>query len=552
MIKFTQIIIISIIFSANLFAVEKANHYKSGTFLSLDEKNKILRYFGYDSTGRPKHHKSIIAPGGFFIIHYDTSGAHSVDLTDENSNNIPDYVDSVAYYFDMVKNYYVNELNYLSPPNDPHYDGSEHYDVYIKDVGDGDPFGSYPRSSGGYYGITYNDFEIKPRRRFLRFTSFIVIDNNFAITDSIRDEINETTTRSYYETGMMGMKITVAHELHHAIQYAYGKADPFVITLAEMSSVWMENRIFPGSEDYWQYANSLLKNPQRYPFGITSAKTGYNHSVFAHYLYKTFGDGIIRRMWELIYDEELPFKALDSSLVERGSSLDSAWQDFMPWLYYTGDRARDGYLDDAENFREIRFDYDLKFEEPSIILTGYLKAYEIKAIRVIFPETGIRTSDTVDIMLSSLDLDAASHNSPRNSSYSIVFLSYPDDGAKKIEGTDYYYVISGSSNIEYKFFIYSGNKTYDIKSPYPNPFKLSSHDRLFFPVPEGLQLGANVRLSIYSSDMIEQFSGEFHVVSDNNKRSIMLDDIDFLKSGVYLYSVKYNDRQKFGKFAVTE
>ncbi|HRS02636.1 MAG TPA: hypothetical protein P5545_08830, partial [Bacteroidota bacterium] len=79
-----------------------ANDNKCLTFQIKDTKNKILKNIYYDNAGRPINQKTFPSPSGLFLIHYDTSGVHSVDLTDNNYNGIPDFVDSIAYYCDYV------------------------------------------------------------------------------------------------------------------------------------------------------------------------------------------------------------------------------------------------------------------------------------------------------------------------------------------------------------------------------------------------------------------------------------------------------------------
>ena len=112
-----------------------------------------------------------------FMIHYDTSGVNAVQKIDSNKNGIPDYVDSVSYYFDYVYNEYINKMGYLSPYPEDVGGGSAHYDVYLIELG----IGNYGETS---YGFTEAEYEILPRRNFPRYNTFILIDNNFSPTDS--------------------------------------------------------------------------------------------------------------------------------------------------------------------------------------------------------------------------------------------------------------------------------------------------------------------------------------------------------------------------------
>ncbi|HPD34389.1 MAG TPA: hypothetical protein PKV40_08615, partial [Candidatus Kapabacteria bacterium] len=122
-----------------------ANDNKCLTFQIKDTKNKILKNIYYDNAGRPINQKTFPSPSGLFLIHYDTSGVHSVDLTDNNYNGIPDFVDSIAYYCDYVYQKEVIEFGFLSPIGDSSNGGSDAYDVYLQNIGDRD---LYPDSNG--------------------------------------------------------------------------------------------------------------------------------------------------------------------------------------------------------------------------------------------------------------------------------------------------------------------------------------------------------------------------------------------------------------------
>ncbi len=133
---------------------------------------------------RPTPTNSMVTPSGKYKIHYFQTGpdAPAYDL-----NLLAQAVDSV-YRFE------IEFLGYGFPPGDSLYNpngdygGDNKYDIYILNL-------------SGVYGYTQFEIEVQPGSD--RYTSYMVIDNDFT---------------GYYTSGINGARVTVAHEFHHAIQ----------------------------------------------------------------------------------------------------------------------------------------------------------------------------------------------------------------------------------------------------------------------------------------------------------------------------------------------
>jgi len=215
-------------------------------------------------------------------------------------------------------------MGYLSPIPDNGGGGSEAYDVYLIDIG----------NEIGIYGYTELD-------ETSGFSSFMVLDNDFSPLDSFKLE-NGKKVPVFYTTGYNGLKITAAHEFHHAIQDMYGEPFPNVPLLHEMSSTWMEYRLYPYIKDFFQYLPGLFNSLSHYAFGDGKADNGYRWSIFSQYLHFHYGDSLLLRMWELIGSSKNGYRALDSAFREQGTSLEYEWCRFKPWMYFTGSRAIPG------------------------------------------------------------------------------------------------------------------------------------------------------------------------------------------------------------------
>ncbi len=174
-----------------------------------------------------------------FRIHFTTAdGPDRVD---------PAYVDSVAAVAEHV---YAREVVELAQPA-PLSDGDGRLDIYLVRV----------RDFGVEYGLTDSE-----RWTYDGFDGpapvYLLIDRSY-------DDLSRADSR-----GLNGLRVTLAHEFHHAIQAATGiRWDERYFN--EMVSVWFEQVIYPEIDDYIQYlppvfatAPTTLPQSGGYPYGF--------------------------------------------------------------------------------------------------------------------------------------------------------------------------------------------------------------------------------------------------------------------------------------------
>ncbi|OGU16214.1 MAG: hypothetical protein A2X61_13125 [Ignavibacteria bacterium GWB2_35_12] len=522
---------------------------KCGTFLSLEQRKHILNSLcnDSDSNGRCIQQKTFPSSSGKFLIHYDTIGKNAVNLEDVDINGIPDYIDSVAYYFDYAYKVEVDSIGYLSPSKDNGHGGSDAYDVYVFNLGD-----YHVNTEKTLYGLTETDFQINTQRKFKCFTTYVLIDNDYSPYDSTITQSGDTVP-TFTETGIMAMKITAAHEFHHAIQLNYGIPEPGTRSLNEMTSVWMENRLFPESRDYISYLKMLFNNLQRYPFGSGDETVGYKYGIFGQYTYLRYRDAIIKRLWELIGCDITGYKALDSAYKEQGTNLVNEWCNFLPWIYYTGNRSKDSmYFPSAYEYPEITFFSVRNFSSPTISDNGFLKPFEFRAFRYLLPSEQNKSDDTLDIIVTNTDLRTAIEQSPNDKPFNILCANSQQTGTRQIGDTRYYYSMTVNEGyIVDSLFFSSGTIFYQSSAVFPNPFKTSLHDKLYFPVPENSITGEEVILKLYKTDMEEVFNTELTVSVFETYKVSILDEIpSALTSGIYIFSISYKDSKNFGKVVI--
>ncbi len=242
---------------------------------------------------RPTNQKSILV--GAMRVHYDTTGDNAPAMLDSLDQKIPgtadQYADSVAAIANYCATFETQMLGYLPIPSDGDAGGGPEHDIYVTNLGD--------------YGFTTPDSALltKPNGGDGgTWTSFTTIDNSFQF---VNPPVNK---------GMPGLRVTLAHELHHSIQignYGYWSDDIFFY---EITSVWMEDVVFPAVKDYLQYTSSSeghFANPG-VPFNSDDFIM-YSRAIWAHFVAKRFGRDAMLQTWRKI-SLAPPLQAIDLAL----------------------------------------------------------------------------------------------------------------------------------------------------------------------------------------------------------------------------------------------
>ncbi|MYK41437.1 MAG: hypothetical protein F4049_14625 [Gemmatimonadetes bacterium] len=271
---------------------------------------------------------SLLTPSGHFRVHYDTEGSDAVDPTDDDANGIPDYIDLAATVLDSTWELEVEQLGYNPPPSDNGLGGGEEYDVYVIDLGHGGCGFSTP-----VYGCAYRGSSNAVTH------SHLEIDNNF-------------TDPSYVQTrGLDTLRVTIAHEFHHAIQFGY-YAERDGSWWQESTSTWMEEVAYPHIDDYLQYLSHFLSIPHRALNSNVNASHTYGSAIFSHFLDQHYGRDLNRLIWEELKERQsVNLDHFDRVIrrVEPGG-LGVAIGEFAVWNYFTGRRHRRGFYAEGDKY----------------------------------------------------------------------------------------------------------------------------------------------------------------------------------------------------------
>ena len=307
---------------------------------------------------RPSTQHSLITPSGHFRVHYDTEGSDAVDPADADGNGIPDYIDLAATVLDSIWVLEVEQLGYNPPPADNGLGGGDEYDVYIIDLGRGGGCGI----SQPLYGCAF------PEKSGAATYSHLEIDNNF-------------TDPSYVQThGLDALRVTIAHEFHHAIQFGY-YASSDGCWWQESTSTWMEEVAYPHIDDYLQYLNHFLGEPYRaLNSGACNRNRIYGSAIFSHFLDQHYGPALKPLIQEELKQHSPDLVALRAQshlnrliweeLGQRKSAhldhfdrvlrqaepggLDVVMGEFAVWNYFIGTRHRHSYYAEGDKYPSVR------------------------------------------------------------------------------------------------------------------------------------------------------------------------------------------------------
>lgn len=483
----------------------------------LIKENKIKK-----DKVRLKMQTSITSPGGFFRIHYDSIGSNAPKyFADKNSHQ---NALIAAEIFDLVYETEVNNFKFLPPPTQDAEFGDDRYDIYIHDLGN------------SYYGYT------EPRRSIgnNKYTSYIVVDNDYP-------------AGIFFSSGVQGLKVTAAHEFHHAIQmgsYIYPRSGDMYFY--EITSTSMEEFVFPEVNDYINYMRSYFNVPDKSFYEYT----GYNLAAWNIFLEKKYNISIIREQWETLANFPSAIKSVDYSLFIRGSSFAKEYGYFSALLYFTGNKAAfQNYFNDAHLFPKLSISNFYPSLPREILIN--VKPYSSSKIsyKTFFPAA----NDTLIVIISS-GLDSLK-------SVSLKVYNYEEIGAVEIYkynnntiSLDFSEINNPRFNVASIFnnsIIFAGDSVLTNEKGYfvfPNPvdYKMLHGSKIFIPCDEyendkillaiydinaNLTLKTFVPVRIIRGKPYAEWNG---YDADGNK----------LPSGIYFFYVKGQKKSRSGKFAV--
>jgi len=267
--------------------------------------------------GAPDHHVC----GTHLCVHWVSSTDDAPPLSDANGNGVPDQVDRTLVAFEAAWAFEVGKLGFRAPRSDQtsqDHGPDGRLDIYLADVGrvdlDGYVATDDPNASDGSY-------------QYRNYSAYIVVDDDFSVP-----QLGATG-------GSGGLRATAAHELFHAIQYAYDAGEDE--WLMEGTAAWMEDLF---ADDVNANRVWLKESPLTQPWIPVDSGQGlhpYGAWIFWRFLSEIVGTGpsdasIVKRVWELAADAPgdanlFSARALETALRERGRDLGGVFATFGLW-----------------------------------------------------------------------------------------------------------------------------------------------------------------------------------------------------------------------------
>lgn len=255
-----------------------------------------------------------MSPSGRFVLHYDITGTHAVPLDDTNESGVPDYVEFAAIYADSSYNYLVLELGFVDFLIE-----DRPYDIFFR---------NFP-----FYGLT-RTITISENGNSIS-TTHIEVHHNFNGFPPNQDPDSQQ---------LGSLKVTIAHEMKHAIQYATNqwRGNAGTINWVELDATMTEEIVFPTVKDYINYLSSSGSVFRGAHNGIPGS---YEQATFGLYYVERFGPAFWVDVWDEIYRSPLlnMFTAMQRVLSARGYDFATEFANNMKWHMAAGTRSRPGF-----------------------------------------------------------------------------------------------------------------------------------------------------------------------------------------------------------------
>ena len=544
-------------------------------------------------------------PSGNFRIHYAVSGTDAVyqpGVDIDPADGVPDYVNLCGTVLDSCWLKEVTQLGYTTPPSDAFYGslpgspdngGDGRYDIYLDNI-----------SNTGVLGYTAPETtEVIGSRRW---TSFLVLRNDYSI---------------YSQTNPLNlMRTTAAHELFHAIQfgldayeYEYYALDSarfqgdtltaFKVSWMEMSAVWMEEQVYDDINDYRSFLPSFFAFPWlslktfTYSFDAMTS-TGfhpYGSCVWPIFLSEEFGVDIIRSIWnkcagfigDNVFNDPPGRKSATREVLDSiGVGWEEAFREFTVWNYFTGLRSQTGFgYTEAADFAE-QIDSFKVYQVLDDTILGTVDSVthppqNLGSNYLVFAPNPLDTMGGLYLSFQGIDTANWLGTSVRHSYGSAPtfksFLYNPLTlkGESKVFNWKNYdeivMILAAGNPLPFDDYLFNYKAFHDsslfgvegfvsadqIGHNFPNPFRLSESNQIYFPVSLSQRSFVYVDIFTISGQLVRQIRtateldpGEYISSSLALSWDGKNQEGEYVSSGVYLCHLRTKNAALTQKIAV--
>ncbi len=215
-------------------------------------------------------------------VHWAAPGADAPPATDTSpADGIPDWVATVLQTAEQVWNTEIDTLGYRPPLQDTtsaDNGGDGRLDIYLNDLAPAGLYGACTSDDPklptlGQPGVTWD------------VSAWCEIDNDYA------DPIYAG------HTPLENLRVTLAHELFNAVQFAYDFGED--AWLMQATATWMEDEVFTDVNANRQYLTTSPLSAPWVPLDHTRGCCYQNGAwIWFRYLSERLGPSIVRDIWE--------------------------------------------------------------------------------------------------------------------------------------------------------------------------------------------------------------------------------------------------------------
>ncbi|MFN2489566.1 MAG: MXAN_6640 family putative metalloprotease [Actinomycetota bacterium] len=251
-------------------------------------------------------------------VHWVESTEDAPAPKDGDGDTIPNWVETTKRVVEHVWTTEVGRYNFRAPKSDAsstNHGPNDKLDVYLADIGNFGLFG---------YVATDDPNASRASYKYWDLSAYMVVDNDFA------------ANQFFGTSGLAALRVTVAHEFFHAVQFAYDASED--IWFLEGTATWMEDQVYDRINDNLNYlAGSALRFPG-VPLDYFSQGFQYGNWIFWRLLSENgcrskSKPGIVRKVWERADGARggpdlYSLKAVARTLKKEGSSLRKVFANF--------------------------------------------------------------------------------------------------------------------------------------------------------------------------------------------------------------------------------
>ncbi len=269
-------------------------------------------YVRYPRKARPTNDCKVARTKGSKVcVHWARATHHAPPKGDRDRDKVPNQVEKVRDITNAVWNRVVTRGGYRRPPADQGGPNGK-LDIYLANIG-----------ASGLYGYCVTEDWVSGRA----YTGYCVLDDDYS-----RSEFPANTPTE-------NLKVTVAHEFFHAVQFGYDAGES--AWFMEGSAAWIEDELYDAVDDNHIYLRtSPLARPEL-PLDRSAGLHVYGSWIFWRFLTERYADeggtGLplaMRRLWEDAdhLDGTKPrlqaVAALRSELSDQSATLSESLADF--------------------------------------------------------------------------------------------------------------------------------------------------------------------------------------------------------------------------------